>query len=105
MWRVLLFSGSSFLVKPKNVRKLLREPLSLSLSVRTDLANRPTEPMLVFDLRYTWVSGNVGTLQSGSRQTTPVCDSVTCGSGRTGVQVGEIEGPGYREPALEKDDW
>ena len=72
-------------------------------SVRTDLANRPTEPMLVFDLRYMWVLGNVGTLWSGLGQTTLVCDSVTCSSGRTGIRIGDIEGPGYRGPALEED--
>jgi len=49
--------------------------------VRTDLANRPTEPMLVsFEARYTKLWGNRGFLQSGSRQTTPVCVGVTCGS-------------------------
>ena len=62
-------------------------------TVRTDLANRPTEPMLVsFRARYTKLWGNRGFLQSGSRQTTPVCVGVTCGSGISVVQVGkEIE--------------
>jgi len=58
-------------------------------SVRTDLANRPTEPMLVsFRARYTKLWGNCGFLQSGSRQTTPVCVGVTCGSGISVVRVG-----------------
>ena len=57
--------------------------------VRTDLANRPTEPMLVsFRARYTRLWGNRGFLQSGSRQTTPVCVGVTCGSGISVVRVG-----------------
>ena len=58
-------------------------------AVRTDLANRPTEPMLVsFRARYTKFWGNRGFLQSGSRQTTPVRVGVTCGSGISVVQVG-----------------
>ena len=68
---------------------LLRPEVTKQKPPDTNLANRPTEPMLVNDLRYTWVSGNVGTLQSGSEQTTPVYDSVTCGSRRTGIWVGE----------------
>jgi len=64
-------------------------------SVRTDLANRPTEPMLVsFETRYTKLWGNRGFLQSGSRQTTPVCVSVTCGSGISVVWVGRKRGRG-----------
>ena len=56
--------------------------------VRTDLANRPTEPMLVsLKARYTKLWGNRGFLQSGSRQTTPVCVGVTCGSGISAVRV------------------
>ena len=59
-----------------------------SLRVRTDLANRPTEPMLVsFETRYTKLWGNRRFLQSGSRQTTPVCVGVTCGSGISVVRV------------------
>jgi len=59
------------------------------LIVRTDLANRPTEPMPVsFRARYTKLWGNRGFLQSGSRQTTPVCVGVTCGSGISVVRVG-----------------
>ena len=58
-------------------------------SVRTDLANRPTEPMLVsLRARYTKLWGNHGFLQSGSRQTTPVRVGVTCGSGISAVRVG-----------------
>jgi len=57
--------------------------------VRTDLANRPTEPMLVsLRARYTKLWGNRGFLQSGSRQTTPVRVGVTCGSGISVVRVG-----------------
>jgi len=57
--------------------------------VRTDLANRPTEPMLVsLRARYTKLWGNRGFLQSGSRQTTPVRVGVTCGSGISAVRVG-----------------
>ena len=57
--------------------------------VRTNLANRPTEPMLVsFSAQYTKLWGNRGFLQSGSRQTTPVRVGVTCGSGISVVQVG-----------------
>ena len=57
-------------------------------TVRTDLANRPTEPMLVsFRARYTKLRGNRGFLQSGSRQTTPVRVGVTCGSGISAVRV------------------
>ena len=57
--------------------------------VRTDLANRPTEPMLVsLRARYTKLSVNCGFLQSGSRQTTPVRVGVTCGSGISVVRVG-----------------
>jgi len=56
--------------------------------VRTDLTNRPTEPMLVsYDTRYMKLWGNRGSLQSGSRQTTPVCVGVTCGSGISVVRV------------------
>jgi len=59
--------------------------------VRTDLANRPTEPMLVsLRARYTKLWGNRGFLQSGLRQTTPVCVGVTCGSGISVVRVGRI---------------
>jgi len=59
------------------------------LGVRTGLANRPTEPMLVsLRTRYTKVYGNRGFLQSGSRQTTPVRVGVTCGSGISVVRVG-----------------
>ena len=61
----------------------------VQLCVRTDLANRPTEPMLVsFRARYTKLWGNRGFLQSGSRQTTPVRVGVTCGSGISVVRVG-----------------
>jgi len=57
--------------------------------VRTDLANRPTEPMLVsLRARYMKLWGNRGFLQSGSRQTTPVRVGVTCGSGISVVRVG-----------------
>jgi len=57
--------------------------------VRTNLANRPTEPMLVsFRTRYTKLWGNHGFLQSGSRQTTPIRVGVTCGSGISVVWVG-----------------
>jgi len=57
--------------------------------VRTDLANRPTEPMLVsLRARYTKLWGNRGFLRSGSRQTTPVRVGVTCGSGISAVRVG-----------------
>jgi len=57
--------------------------------VRTDLANRPTEPMLVsLRARYTKLWGNRGILRSGSRQTTPVRVGVTCGSGISVVRVG-----------------
>jgi len=60
-----------------------------SPTVRTDLANRPTEPMLVsFRAWYTKLWGNRRFLQSGSRQTTPVRVGVTCGSGISVVQVG-----------------
>jgi len=60
-----------------------------AVDVRTDLANRPTEPMLVpFRTRYTKLWGNRGFLQSGSRQTTPVRVGVTCGSGISVVRVG-----------------
>jgi len=63
--------------------------------VRTDLANRPTEPMLVsFRARYTKLSGNRGFLQSGSRQTTPVRVGVTCSSGISVVRVGKNRGRG-----------
>jgi len=63
-------------------------------SVRTDLANRPTEPMLVsFETRYTKLWGNRGFLQSGLRQTTPVCVDVTCGSGISVVQVDRKKRP------------
>ena len=56
--------------------------------VRTDLANRPTEPMLVsLRARYTKLWGNRRFLQSGSRQTTPVRVGVTCGSGISAVRV------------------
>ena len=59
------------------------------VTVRTDLANRSTGPMLVsFRARYTKLWGNRGFLQSGSRQTTPVLVGVTCGSGISVVQVG-----------------
>jgi len=62
---------------------------SLEGCVRTDLANRPTEPMLVsLRARYTKLCGNRGFLQSGSRQTTPVRVGVTCGSGISAVRVG-----------------
>jgi len=62
------------------------------VSVRTDLANRPTEPMLVsFDAWYTKLWGNCGFLQSGSRQTTPVRVGVTCGSGISIVWVDRIK--------------
>ena len=58
------------------------------VTVRTDLANRPTEPMLVsLRARYTKLRGNRGFLQSGSRQTTPVRVGVTCGSGISAVRV------------------
>ena len=57
-------------------------------TVRTDLANRHTEPMLVsFRARYMKLCGNRGFLQSGSRQTTPVRVGVTCGSGISVVRV------------------
>ena len=60
-----------------------------SSAVRTNLANRPTEPMLVsLRARYTKLWGNRGFLQSGSRQTTPVRVGVTCGSGISVVRVG-----------------
>jgi len=60
-------------------------------TVRTDLANRPTELMLVsYDSRYTKLWGNRGFLQSGSRQTTPVCVGVTCSSGISVVWVDRI---------------
>ena len=62
--------------------------------VRTDLANRPTEPMLVsLRARYTKLWGNRRFLQSGSRQTTPVRVGVTCGSGISVVRVGRIKRP------------
>jgi len=58
------------------------------VGVRTDLANRPTEPMLVsFRAQYTKLWGNRGFLQSGLRQTTPVRVGVTCGSGISVVRV------------------
>jgi len=58
-------------------------------AVRTDLTNRPTEPMLVsYGTWYTKLWGNRGFLQSGSRQTTPVRVGVTCGSGISVVWVG-----------------
>ena len=61
------------------------------VSVRTDLTNRPTEPMLVsYDARYTKLSGNCGTLRSGSGQTTPGRVGVTCGSGRSIVWVDDF---------------
>jgi len=61
--------------------------------VRTDLANRPTEPMLVFYVsRCTKLSCNNGFLQSGPGQATPVRVGVTCGSGISVVQVGGIKG-------------
>jgi len=64
--------------------------ISDGASVRTDLANRPTEPMLVsFRARYMKLWGNCGFLQSGSRQTTPVRVGVTCGSGISVVRVGK----------------
>jgi len=45
--------------------------------------------MLVsYDARYTKLSGNCGTLRSGSGQTTPVYAGVTCGSRRSTIQVG-----------------
>ena len=71
-------------------KKALREVIQMGLEiVRTDLANRPTEPMLVsYGTRYTKLWGNCGFLQSGSRQTTPVHVGVTCGSGISVVQVG-----------------
>jgi len=63
-------------------------------SVRTDLANRPTELMLVsFETWYTKLWGNRGFLQSGSRQTTPVRVGVTCGSGISVVRVVRKKGP------------
>jgi len=66
----------------------LRVPEVVDL-VRTDLANRPTEPMLVsFRAWYTKLWGNRGFLRSGSRQTTPVRVGVTCGSGISVVRVG-----------------
>jgi len=59
-------------------------------AVRTDLANRPTEPMLVsFGTRYTMFWGNRRFLQSGLRRTTPVHVGVTCGSGISVVRVGK----------------
>jgi len=62
---------------------------SEDVNVRTDLANRPTEPMLVsLRARYTKLLVNCGFLRSGSRQTTPVCVGVTCGSGISVVRVG-----------------
>ena len=58
-------------------------------TVRTDLANRPTELMLVsYDTWYTKLLGNCGSLWSGSGQTTPIYVSVICGSGRSVIQVG-----------------
>jgi len=65
---------------------------ALGTSVRTNLANRPTEPMLVPCIaQYTKLSGNCGTRQSGSGQTTPVYVGVTCGSRRSIVWVENIE--------------
>jgi len=56
--------------------------------VRTGLANKPTEPMLVsLRARYTKLCGNRGFLRSGSRQTTPVRVGVTCGSGISAIRV------------------
>ena len=74
---------------------LHRLPLSTSPTrVRTDLANRPTEPMLVsIETRYMKLWGNHGFLQSGSRQTTPVRVGVTCGSGISVVRVDRIKRP------------
>ena len=70
-------------------RPILTPPAPSSGLVRTDLANRPTEPMLVsFRARYTKLWGNCGFLQSGSGQTTPVRVGVTCGSGISVVRVG-----------------
>jgi len=67
------------------------DTLEFLVDVRTNLTNRPTEPMLVsFETRYTKLWGNRGFLQSGSRQTTPVRVGVTCGSGISVVQVGRI---------------
>ena len=66
-------------------------PVHHKYIVRTNLANRPTEPMLVsFETRYTKLRGNRGCLRSGSRQTTPVCVGVTCGFGMSVVRVGRI---------------
>ena len=71
-----------------------RSPMVRRSTVRTDLANRPTEPMLVsFETRYTKLWGNRGFLQSGSRQTTPVRVGVTCGSGISVVRVDRIKRP------------
>ena len=74
-------------------------------SVRTDLANRPTEPMLVFYVsQCTKLSCNNGLLQSGLGQATPVCVGVTCGSGRSVIWVGELERPRLCVLALEKEE-
>jgi len=65
--------------------------IATRVTVRTDLANRPTELMLVsYDARYTKLWGNCGSLQSGSRQTTPICVGVTCSSGISVIRVGRI---------------
>jgi len=59
------------------------------VNVRTDLANRPTELMLVsYIAQYTKLSGNCRTRQSGSGQTTPVYVGVTYSSRRSVVRVG-----------------
>jgi len=74
--------------------KVLECPSRGSLSVRTDLANRPTELMLVsFETQYTKLWGNRGFLRSRSRQTTPVCVGVTCGSGISVVRVDREKRP------------
>jgi len=75
--------------EPQTTVGVLKVPFSSQdICVRTDLANRPTEPMLVsLRARYTKLLGNRGFLQSGSRQTTPVRVGVTCGSGISVVRV------------------
>ena len=63
-------------------------------TVRTDLANRPTEPMLVPSIaQYTKLLGNCATLWSGLGQTTPVHVGITCGSRKSVIRVGDIERP------------
>jgi len=75
------------------------------LSVRTNLANRPTEPMLVFYVSWcTKLSCNNGSLQSGPGQATPIDVGITCGSGRSVCLGRRVKRPRLHDLALAKGE-